>query len=121
LAKADNDLLNIANNLSSSRVPWDTVCYHAQQVAEKALKACLVARGLAPPKTHDLPTLLRLCQEAGSAMEELEDDCRLLVRFGAAARYPGEELEPSKEDGLQAVEAAKRVKARVMSLLDVDR
>lgn len=32
LAKAENDLLNIRNNLHASRVPWDTVCFHAQQV-----------------------------------------------------------------------------------------
>ena len=33
LAKADNDLLNADNNLSSERVPFDTVCFHCQQAA----------------------------------------------------------------------------------------
>ncbi len=42
LAKADHDLLNIDNNLSAARVPWDTVCFHAQQAAEKLLKAFIV-------------------------------------------------------------------------------
>lgn len=41
LAKAENDLLNIRNNLHASRVPWDTVCFPAQQAAEKYLKAFL--------------------------------------------------------------------------------
>jgi HEPN domain-containing protein len=45
IAKAENDLLNVENNLLASRVPWDTVCFHAQQVAEKLLKAFLVFRG----------------------------------------------------------------------------
>lgn len=40
LRKADNDLRNIANNLrpggTDEDVPWDTVCFHAQQAAEKA-------------------------------------------------------------------------------------
>lgn len=33
--KAEHDLLNIDNNLAASHVPWDTVCFHAQQAAEK--------------------------------------------------------------------------------------
>ena len=40
LQKATNDLLNIDNNLRSAAVPWDTVCFHAQQAAEKLLKGC---------------------------------------------------------------------------------
>lgn len=35
LRKADHDLLNIENNLVAKDIPWDTVCFHAQQVAEK--------------------------------------------------------------------------------------
>ncbi len=35
IAKAENDLLNIRNNLSAEQVPWDTVCFHAQQAAER--------------------------------------------------------------------------------------
>jgi hypothetical protein len=31
VAKAESDLLNISNNLSAERVPWDTICFHAQQ------------------------------------------------------------------------------------------
>ncbi|MBM4080999.1 MAG: HEPN domain-containing protein, partial [Planctomycetes bacterium] len=42
VGKADNDLLNVRNNLAAERVPWDTVCFHAQQAAEKMLKAFLV-------------------------------------------------------------------------------
>ena len=44
LAKASNDLLNIDNNLRSQAIPWDTVCFHAQQAAEKLLKAWRAAR-----------------------------------------------------------------------------
>jgi hypothetical protein len=37
--KADSDLLNIANNLAAARVPWDTVCFHAQQAARQKDRA----------------------------------------------------------------------------------
>jgi hypothetical protein len=39
IQKAANDLLNVDNNLVSESVPWDTVCFHAQQAAEKHLQA----------------------------------------------------------------------------------
>ena len=45
LVKAENDLLNIENNLAAAQVPWDTVSFHAQQAAEKLLKAFLVYHG----------------------------------------------------------------------------
>lgn len=43
LEKADHDLLNIRNNLAATNISWDTVCFHAQQAAEKLLKAFLLA------------------------------------------------------------------------------
>ena len=58
LAKARSDLLNADNNLSSAEIPFDTVCFHCQQAAEKLLKSFLVGRGLPFPLTHDLLLLL---------------------------------------------------------------
>lgn len=34
--KAANDYLAIQNNVNAANVPWDVVCFHAQQCAEKA-------------------------------------------------------------------------------------
>jgi len=39
---------------------YDEVAFHAQQAAEKALKAVLVALGARPPRTHSLERLLAL-------------------------------------------------------------
>ena len=44
--KAEHDLLNVRNNLAAKEVPWDTVCFHAQQAAEKMLKAVQAFHGL---------------------------------------------------------------------------
>jgi HEPN domain-containing protein len=68
MAKGDHDLLNIENNIAASDVPWDTVCFHAQQAAEKFLKAFLVSRGHLPPRTHDLVALLADCAEADAGL-----------------------------------------------------
>ena len=35
IAKAESDLLNIRNNLKAEQIPWDTICFHAQQAAER--------------------------------------------------------------------------------------
>lgn len=117
VAKADEDLLNIENNLAASRVPWSTVCFHAHQVAEKMLKAYLVAEGRVPPKTHDLIALLELSRSLGSQLENLDADCELLLGFGSAARYPGEHLTPTEQQARKTIAAAKRVRERMLELL----
>ena len=109
VAKAESDLLNIRNNLNAEQVPWDTVCFHAQQAAEKMLKAVLVSRGQAVTRTHDLMALLAEAVAAGAPLESLEPDCRLLTPYAVMLRYPGAAGEPSEEEGRQAVAAAERI------------
>ena len=109
VAKAENDLLNIRNNLAAEHVPWDTVCFHAQQMAEKMLKAFLASREQRVSRTHDLVALLAEAVAAGGPLETLESDCRLLTPYAVMLRYPGVADEPSEEDGRTAVAAAERV------------
>jgi HEPN domain-containing protein len=56
--KAKNDLLDADNNLAADEVPYDTVCFHCQQAAEKLLKGFLVAHGCEYPITHNLFVIL---------------------------------------------------------------
>lgn len=79
LRKADHDLLNIENNLAAKDIPWDTVCFHAQQAVEKILKAFLSYHGCDLSRTHDLVALLAQCVEHESNLRELETDCRKLT------------------------------------------
>ena len=99
VAKAENDLLNIQNNLQVQNVPWDTVCFHAQQAAEKLLKAFLVYHGQPLVRTHDLVTLLAGCVQIDPALASLEDDCRRLSYYAVASRYPDDLYEPDEHDG----------------------
>ena len=65
VVKAENDLLNAAHTLKlGRRCPTDTVCFHAQQCAEKYVKALLVFRGVDFPRTHDLEVLALLGRAA---------------------------------------------------------
>ena len=117
IAKAENDLLNIRNNLDAERVPWDTICFHAHQAAEKALKALLVSREQAVSRTHDLVALLGEVVAAHGSLEDLEPDCRLLTPYAVMLRYPGAPGDPSGQDAHQAVAAAQRIYDRVQEAL----
>jgi len=105
LAKALNDLLNADNNLRSEDIPYDTVCFHCQQAAEKCLKACLVSVGEPPPITHDLLLLLEKILPSNRAVESLRDQLALLMPYAVEIRYPDDWFMPSEEDSREAREA----------------
>jgi HEPN domain-containing protein len=117
LRKVDNDLLNIENNLAAKHIPWDTVCFHAQQAAEKLLKAFLISRGRDLMRTHDLIALLTECVELYPSLANLEDDCRNLTYFAVSARYPGDVYEPGEQDGREMIAAMQRVRTQILALI----
>ncbi len=96
LAKADHDVLNIENNLASALVPWDTVCFHAQQAVEETLKAYLILQAQVPPRTHDLGALLDQCAAFDPALTDLRADCDALAGAAVLVRYPDDLLEPDE-------------------------
>lgn len=114
LSKAANDMLNIENNLHFDEVPWDTICFHAQQAVEKTLKALLVSKGVTAPRIHDLVVLLTHVAHYEPTVSDLEEDCRNLTYFAVNTRYPDDLFEPDETDGRSMVEAAKRVRAYVL-------
>ncbi len=117
LVKAEHDLLNIENNLAAAQVPWDTVCFHAQQAAEKLLKAFLVFHHQIPPRTHDLIVLLTGCVWIEEKLRLLENDCQQLTYYAVSVRYPSDLFEPEEEDGRSLVDAALRVREEVLRWL----
>ena len=110
LVKADDDLLNIDNNLMAARVPWDTLCFHAQQAAEKTLKAILVHDGINPPRTHDLIALLADCVLVRPELQSLQQDCSLLNVYSVASRYPGTGIRADEAIARRVITAAIRVR-----------
>jgi len=117
LNKAENDLLNIENNLKAAQIPWDTICFHAQQVAEKSLKAFLVFHGRLPSRTHDLVALLAACAEIRPDLASRQEDCQKLSYYAVAARYPSDLYDFNETDGRRMIEAAHRVRADILACL----
>ncbi|MGB9610524.1 MAG: HEPN domain-containing protein [Bryobacteraceae bacterium] len=65
LESAASDL-RLARLASQHRgVRREQICFHAQQAAEKALKAVLLFQEMEFPFTHDLEELLRLAEGRG--------------------------------------------------------
>jgi HEPN domain-containing protein len=59
--KAEHDI-EAANRIMAIEdgCPFDTVCFHCQQAAEKYLKGLLTYLGIQAPRTHDLKALAAL-------------------------------------------------------------
>jgi HEPN domain-containing protein len=77
------------------------------------LKALLVLRQVDFPRTHDLGTLLRLCDAAGYRGMADFADVVTLTRYAVASRYPGETDPVGHDDAQTAADLAKQVLAWV--------
>ncbi len=115
--KAENDRLNISNNLESDRVPWDTICFHAQQAAEKYLKAFLIYHDCRPIRTHDLGRVLNDCLVFDETLIVLRDECNRLTDYAVTARYPDLYAETEEETARAAVAAADSICEAIISRL----
>ncbi|HLB80061.1 MAG TPA: HEPN domain-containing protein [Dongiaceae bacterium] len=117
--KAENDLKNAAHTLKmGSDCPTDTVCFHAQQCAEKYVKALLVWRGVDFPKTHDLGALVGLLNRRDRPTLDIGEQ-RKLTRYAMVARYPG--WGPiSIAEARRAVALARRVRRELRRVLPKD-
>lgn len=90
VAKAEGDWATTCREQRARRTPnHDAACFHAQQCAEKYLKALLVEDGIAFPKIHDLEALLRLNQTRHPQLLSVRKPLLALTNFAVDVRYPG--------------------------------
>ena len=87
----------------------EDVCFHAQQAAEKAIKAVLVSRGVDFPRTHDIAKLLTLVGAAGVAVPDGIADAAGLTDYAVLTRYPAHGEPVTDEDCAEAIACAERV------------
>jgi len=116
VGKAENDLKAAVYVLQSGKgCPTDTVCFHAQQAAEKYLKALLTARGIAFPKTHNIRKLVEMLP-GETQLNLSEDEQDELTDYATGARYPGWG-EIALSDSRRALAIARRLRRDVRKLL----
>jgi len=118
ICKAEGDYATAARELRTTESPnYDAACFHAEQSAEKLMKALLIHLGVTPPRTHDLATLDRLlvpvCPGWSWPIEELHHLTRAAVDF----RYPGESAD--EKEATESFLIATRMRATLRRLLGV--
>ncbi len=91
IAKAEGDFAVMERECLVDQDPnYDGVCFHAQQCAEKYLKARLCEAGITFGKIHDLVALLEQSLDDEPMWEVFREDLAYLSDFAVAFRYPGE-------------------------------
>jgi len=93
IRKAAEDEALLAEVVSAARISNEIFGFHAQQAAEKLLKALLSEFGIPFPRTHNLRLLMDLLADAGHPLPSSLADLDLLTAYGTLFRYedlPGE-------------------------------
>jgi HEPN domain-containing protein len=115
LRKAESDLTNAGLCLSAGQA-LDTACFHAQQAAEKYIKAYLTAHEIDFPFIHNLEKLIELCVQRDPSFLSIKTLGQELTPYAVGLRYD-DEFWPSLETARQALDAALTIKEFVMARL----
>ena len=113
--KAEGDRNTARRELRARKNPnFDAACFHAQQCAEKYLKALLQESGLAITRTHSLDALARPLIAAAS-VSSLLPALRTLSAYAVETRYPGKNANRSL--AREAVLHMERVRRGIRGIL----
>lgn len=98
--------LEVAEMIIEHEQALRVACFHAQQCAEKAVKASLIFLGISFRKVHDLELL---SQELPDDWALSKDPERLswLTVWAVEPRYPGDLPEATEDDARAAVDQAR--------------
>jgi HEPN domain-containing protein len=117
LQKAEGDLRAAERLLDFKQPDYFTSAFHAQQAAEKFLKALLVRHQIYFPKTHNIQQLVDLGAQADPTLQTELASASILTPYGVEFRYPGDDR-VDDELAKQAVEECVRVRDAVLARLD---
>lgn len=119
LGKAAQDEHTLDILLRDGGAPAESVGFHAQQAAEKLLKAAIKAGGADYPLTHDLHRLMRLAAQAGDPVPESLRAIRTLTPFAGEYRYDALPAEGSANlRGSEVRELLRELRAWVEALVE---
>ncbi|MGA2072289.1 MAG: HEPN domain-containing protein [Terriglobia bacterium] len=117
LARAKGDLALAGTQLPAGAF-YEDLCFHAQQAAEKALKAIYQYRGWTFRYVHDLEELLAGLRKAGLNPSPKVDQAKLLTGYAFEARYPGPGEPIGEDEYKRALESAKAVVDWAVSVVE---
>jgi HEPN domain-containing protein len=117
IEKAEGDW-RLSHRLMADPEPYaEGIAFHAQQVAEKYLKAYLTWHQVEFPKTHDIKRLLELVGSCDQVLAEHLSEATELTPYAVEYRYPGEYPLVTAEDAAKVVKAAGHVRGQIRTYL----
>lgn len=120
LNKADEDFHFAVANLTEQRPFYAQICFHFHQVAEKYLKAYIIAKELEFRRIHDLPLLLKICASRDPTLAVLRDSCEYLNAFYVETRYPVHwATNFSRQEAEKALRAADHVRSLITEKIGI--
>ena len=117
--KAEGDILTAQREMKAAPANYDAVCFHAQQCAEKYIKARLVEEGIEFPKTHDLGALLNQLLPIEPGWDFWRESLARLTALAVEVRYPG--LFMDARDASEALQTAERVRSFIRASLHLEK
>jgi HEPN domain-containing protein len=117
LLRAGEDLRAGRHDLTAVPPLLNDVAFHAQQCAEKSMKAFLVHREHPFRKTHNLTELGGAVARLEPSMSDLMRSASLMTEFAWRFRYPGDVASVTHDDAIRAIELAAKVLAAVADAL----
>ncbi len=116
---AEDDFDMITRALRGKRPSTFGACFHAQQCAEKYIKAMLASKNVKFLLTHNLSVLNVQCVSAGIKIDVEEKWLALLSAYAVASRYDRERM--ALEDAKEAQEIAKKVRKFARKFLGLEK
>lgn len=107
IQRAQSDL-HIAS-LEVKEICLEDLCYHAQQCAEKSIKAVLLKKAGSFPYIHDLAELVNCVNKLGITVPDSVIDAVELTPYAVEGRYPGFDDFVEEPERIEAVKKAKKV------------
>ncbi len=115
---AKSDLALAKNGRKVAEVRMGALCFHAQQAAEKAIKALLIKSWVPFPKIHDIGELFQLLPTNFSPPPKVKEAAEL-SQFVEKGRYPLDFVDVEEKDYKKAVVQAETVVKWVEKVLRV--
>lgn len=116
IEKAEGDFASLGREIRARKAPnYDAACFHAQQCAEKYLKARLQEASIPFQKTHDLVALLNLLLPIEPLWVVLKPQLTYLTEYAVRYRYPGDSAD--RTEALKAARMCREVRREVRKSL----
>jgi HEPN domain-containing protein len=110
LNRARKDLAAGELLLKGAFEDYENVGFHAQQAAEKFIKAFLVCHQIEFSKTHNIALLRQLVAGVDPALAKKLAGADALTPYGVEFRYPGDLPSVSRNDGEKALRLAEQTR-----------